>query len=379
MIKFVETLKTGDEHLIVNAKIIEMFNIVFKEKIEVYSEKNHGDKLKSYNDIIKYKHIKVIGHGKGKIRSILHFFLSILYNFLFLLCSTKKDKIIYLSVNPVGLLVIKILNFLLRREVYMVCHSELEFLIEENDKYLGSIYKKIARIYRFSFNKIKKDNIKYIVLGESIKRNLLKFYEKLDENRIIAIDIPYEYSSLLKDISLSKNMKFGCIGIGSLSKGTDNIFRVAECFKEKIKNEEVTFSIIGKITEDVKQLANCYVNFLPDTQMLDREEYESKVQELDYILYFYPKDSYKLIASGAFFDAIAYEKPILAIENDFFKYYFEKLGNIGYLCSDNEEMVKKIDFILSHREKYNIQKNNLKISKEKLAIEKIAKNFRKQI
>lgn len=379
MIKIIESLKTGNEHVLVNAKMIEIFTSIFKDSIKVYAEKKHVEILKKYNNNIEYKKIKVTGHGKGKVKSVIHFLRSIFYNVSFLILSSKNDKIIYLSTNPIGLIIMKIVNYILKREVYMVCHSELEFLISENDKYLSTIYKKIAKIYRWSFNKVEKDSIKYIVLGESIKRNLIKIVKKTDYKNLLVIDLPYEYNKMEEKIEKTKKIKLGCIGIASTAKGTEKIFEIAEVFKDKIIDNKINLSIIGKLTEDVKKFKNDYVEYLNDNVMLPREEYDNKIKELDYILYFYPKDSYKLIASGAFFDAIALEKPIIAIENDFFRYYFDRFGDIGYLCNNLEDMKKILYDIESKQDEYSVYKNRIKEVKQKLSISCIVEQLKEQI
>lgn len=383
MLKIIESLKKGNEHIVVNDKMIEIFKNIFNEEIEIFIDETQWNELKySHNKEIKYKKINVIGHGKSKLKSVMHFLKSMYQNIKFIILSRKDDKLLYLSVNPIGLFIMKIINKILNREVYMVCHSELEFLIAENDKYLSNIYKKIARVYRYSFNKIKNDNIKYIILGESIKKNLLKESKNINKKNLIVIDHPYEYKKLdNEDMDINKDViSIGCVGIGSIAKGTENIFKIAEFFKEEIENKKIKMSIIGKITDEVKVFANKYVEYLNDGDMLPRGEYEKKIKELDYILYFYPKDSYKLIASGAFFDAVSLEKPIIAIENDFFRYYFDKLGDIGDLGNNVDEMKEKIkDILKDDKKRYEIQIKNLKKAKESLSILNIVNQLMKQI
>ena len=112
--------------------------------------------------------------------------------------------------------------------------------------------------------------------------------------------------------------------------------------------------------------------------MLNEEQFNNYIEELDYILYFYPSSSYKLTASAAIFDAIFREKPIIAIKNDYFEYIFNKNKNIGYLCKDFEELRNKIEEISNEKrgDEYSYQKNELKKLKKYFSPESIAYKFR---
>jgi hypothetical protein len=56
---------------------------------------------------------------------------------------------------------------------------------------------------------------------------------------------------------------------------------------------------------------------------------------------------YKYLASGAVFDAINAEKPIIALRNDYFEYLFSKFGAFGYLADSIDDMADIIRGLLS--------------------------------
>jgi hypothetical protein len=95
---------------------------------------------------------------------------------------------------------------------------------------------------------------------------------------------------------------------------------------------------------------------------------------------FYPKEAYQFMPSGVFFDAIKLEKPIIAIRNSFFEYYFSLLGNIGFLVDDLVEMkvlIGKLD--RGEIDCYKEQLNHLHQAKEMLSIESIKAQLLKQL
>ena len=73
-------------------------------------------------------------------------------------------------------------------------------------------------------------------------------------------------------------------------------------------------------------------------------------------------------------DAISFEKPVIAIKNDFFEYYFNKFGNIGYLFDNVNDMAKKMIEITANpnEEEYFIQKENIKTIKRYIDINYIS-------
>lgn len=379
MIKIYETFRSKNEHAVVNGILTNIIGKIYKnDKIEIYAQKNHIGIIKKYidTDNVRYKDITVVGTD-SKIRIFFHYIVSAWQDIILYILSSSKDKLFYFSINPLSILTLKILNRIMKKKIYMVCHGELEHLIEENHRYLPKHYRMIAKIYKFSFYKIKNDYIDYIVLGESIKNNVAElFKEKLDVNKFIAIDIPYDYQDIKIQEKLDKKLLFSSVGVASTAKGTEKIFNIAKKIKKDNNSKEINFSIIGKMTDSMEKYKNEFVIYSNDNKMKSRDEFEAEIEKIDYVLYFYPNDAYKLIASGAFFDAISFEKPIIAIENDFFKYYFDRFGEIGYLCKGEEEVENIIKMVIKNNSNYEILKNNIKKAKMELSQEKILNDLK---
>ena len=84
--------------------------------------------------------------------------------------------------------------------------------------------------------------------------------------------------------------------------------------------------------------------------MVSIAEMRTRIDQLDFILFFYNSETYRLTASGTIFDAISRKKPIIALRNDYFEYIFNKFGSIGYLVDSIEEMATLIQHIHSNKE-----------------------------
>ena len=115
------------------------------------------------------------------------------------------------------------------------------------------------------------------------------------------------------------------------------------------------------------------------TDVLPRNIFENKIKELDYLLFFYDEDTYKLTASGALFDALLFEKPSIYLSNDYFD---DAIGNrsIGYRCSSVDEMVKTVEKIIETGDaKYGDYVCNLRELKDKFSIKYNADLLKQQI
>ena len=85
------------------------------------------------------------------------------------------------------------------------------------------------------------------------------------------------------------------------------------------------------------------------------------------ILYLYPTSSYKLTASGAILDAIKLKKPIICLNNDYFKYIMQN-DAIGYMANNIYEIADTIKQLINtpqNRKDFSLQFQKLS---EKISI-----------
>ncbi|WP_058485668.1 glycosyltransferase family protein [Defluviitalea phaphyphila] len=384
-IYIIDSFRKGNEHEVVNGMLINMYKSMYK-KVILRTVKSHYEKINKYIKFdrdINYRCILNIREINYKLATLLQYIIGVFYDIYYYI---KAKEILFLTINPFSLFFIKFLNILLKKKVIFVCHGELDSLRKEGLNYFSIYYRFILILFRFIFNIKINMNIYYIILGESIKNNLLQlnpYYKKLN---LIVIDHPYDYSETffkgIKRENKSKNntIKLGIVGVATKEKNSDKIFELADMFQQEIKDKKLEFTIVGKIKFNIEKYNKHNVK-MPGLgkDLIEREEYERIVNELDYILFFYDKDSYKLIASGSFFDAIKMGKPIISIKNDFFNYYFSKYGDMGYLCDNINDMINVINNLLLKNIKTDVFKNNIKRAKNDLSYNNIFINLKNQM
>ena len=186
-------------------------------------------------------------------------------------------------------------------------------------------------------------NHRIIVLGESIKSNALKQMPFLAE-KMFSLDhpfIPNPFDCRNSNIEKKNKILIGTIGVGSLEKGLPGLNELAKYLYTK-NCSRIQLQHIGRILDCSidKSLIDIPFN---SSGLIPRELYLDAVKKLDFVLFLYPVDSYKLTASGAVFDAFQCEKPIIALQNDFFAYLFKKCNAIGYMCKNIDQIKDVLD------------------------------------
>lgn len=353
----------GIEHLNFNTSMIKIINEIKKQK-KYFGSKDQIYYLKKEIEAINYIPTKIPLKNEKKLLKIL----IEIKNLLKLRKEGKDDIYIFLSVTPITVIFSKIL--LKKRKKIFIWHSILENL-KANKK---------LKPWKLEFwikpSLVMKDkNFKNIVLGESIKNNLLAFFPQL-KKELYSLDHPYEFCKINhKKECFKKNIKIGTIGFGSRAKGIDKIYKLEKRIK---KYKGVNLEVIGKIVDDT-------INFSRDSNIkvhgengdILPNEFNNLIEKLDYALYLYPRESYKYFASGAVFDAISHLKPIIAIKNDYFDYIFKKFGDIGYLCNSYEELFDVVEKIIKEKdiEKYRLQQENILRGQKYFTLDFIKNDF----
>ncbi|BCR04672.1 hypothetical protein DESUT3_17410 [Desulfuromonas versatilis] len=127
-------------------------------------------------------------------------------------------------------------------------------------------------------------------------------------------------------------------------------------------NSKTQFTLVGSLVDrDIDDFASSAIVMPSPDQPLSRAEFCTRAKAIDYALFFLDPAEYELRASGTLFDAFAFLKPIIAIENPFFDYYFRKMGDIGYLCKDYEEMKSVVQELVNKpaTDRYCRQQHNI--------------------
>lgn len=349
-IKLIDTFCTGVVHAQFNASLLAM--LVMKYDM-VYYYASRSSAMSAMKIADKYvdnraNHIPLfVLEGNGRLVSFVRYFISAILNVFLLVKSSKSDILIYNFNNPLSLHLLNLINSFLNRRILVFCHGEMELLI--NSEYKGGLQQRLFTklIRKFFLFKDRKMNLSFCVIGESVYNNMMDILPCKICKVFRFVDHPYVYDNCNYTASNRDGINIGTVGFFSVSKGGDQFVKLAKLLEDK--NLNIKLSITGKVVDDFERVTHMKNVDLPRDKGLvpvPATEYMERIRKLDFVLFLYPINSYKLIASGAIMDAINWEKPILAIRNDYFEYLFSKYGSLGYLFNDINEIA---DFLASER------------------------------
>jgi len=291
---------------------------------------------------ITFRNIPVID-GYNKICTLLRFILSTIINCWLLIKIDKNDIIIYNYNNVFSLPLINIINKLIKKSIVIVCHGEFEIF---NQSFI-KVYTLFWRLYLSILKKyFTCDNIRiangiiFLVLGDNIKNNLSKYISNILFKKLYSIDHSYIGKPIcFENKNINSVFRFGIIGQVRKGKNISDVVLLAKNLSSEISDKKIELSIAGSVTTSKEELKLIGINVTKGKKLLTREEYISKINALDYALFFYNSNMYKFTASGPFFDVLVAGKPIFALKNNYFEYMFKKYGDFGILFDSIDDMI----------------------------------------
>jgi hypothetical protein len=227
--------------------------------------------------------------------------------------------------------------------------NKLDYKIENKFLY--------EKLFKLSINVLPLNNITYLLMRVDAEKSVRKYLPKINLN-FRGIDLPYitKNISLSNKISSKLEITFATFGKGYINE-TKNLIEFL--VKNPILENSFNFQIIGG-NEDDNLNKYRQVNYPIKKEKFTRNEIEVALNNVDYIVFFYEADSYELTTSGAFFDAIAYGKPVIFIKNKCFDYYYEKF-NFGYSYDNIDTLIADMpNIFMNHSTKYSIFLNEIK-------------------
>ncbi len=366
MLILVEYQCIGFEHVEFNAALIATVRYAYPgEKILFQAEPEH---LRYVRRRLEHEGVEDIKYGTIDIPSRhaanhRRFFAD--------LCLTKSiletasqngaTQVIFCSVTSPGLIALKFLLRIYRRLCCVaILHSTLELIKNRPSNPLARIF-----WMKTALSCVNLTRLRYLVLGPPIQNELRSALPRITQ-LVLVMDHPYFFqTSKPEDNRLGcESVRIGSFGVGHSSKGTDLLFKLAKDIEYCRTKNPVEFVIVGPITDPSLKpwLSGAGAVHLPAIDKpLTRDDFDRLANGVRYSIYLYPSDSYTLRASGAFFDALSFCKPIIALRTPYFEHYFNLLGNIGYLCDTYEEL-KELVIDLANKdydETYIIQKETI--------------------
>jgi hypothetical protein len=365
-------------HEVFTASFINISNFIFKN-IFYYSCKSTKECveniLKNVKNIeaskIRYRNIFVV-ENENKYFLVLRYFVATLVNVFYLIKVPKDSLIVYCYNNIFATPILNVFNKVLNKRVVIFCHGELRLVDSDLTENLGPVTKLIRKgIISFFLNKDIKiaSKLIFIVLGDGILFNLKNILPPNVMHSIYAIDDPIIFDGFKKPYKQRHKLSLGVVGVVSKEKNIDQFIYLAKIFLPEIKNKKISFSVTGAIYYKKKELVGAYID-IPDGHngLISRSEFNKRIQNLDYILFFYHSKMYKYLTSGAVFDAVNAEIPIIALRNDYFEYLFSRFGPFGYLVDSIDDMENLIRKILTGKKMGLFNFKNIKENLSPLAV-----------
>jgi hypothetical protein len=368
-IRMVDSVCFDNWHLQFNAQLIEI--------------------LSNIADIVEYRGVQHIGENRPNIKRKKLFVVTssgrwgIIWRYLFSILNdtwqlivAPNDEIIVYSFDSISVRILNMLNKVIRKRIILFRHGSMEML-RTNPAGKGMFYRFENKLNKqFFLNKDLRisDNLHFFVLGDIIFKNLSVLLSEDKMKHFHSIEHPsvFDKNSLNKHRETNTQLYVGTLGVLNEYKGGRSILELAKILKFK-GIDNVNISVTGKIDFDISLLREAGID-LPSNDgesMVSIVELKNRINQLDFILYFYPIDTYKLTASGALFEAINRKRPIIAIRNEYFEYIFNKYGSIGYLVDTLDEMadiIYRISTGIENHVDYNFEQIQKLLSPNNLAI-----------
>jgi hypothetical protein len=276
--------------------------------------------------------------------------------------------IIFSSISPYMFTILRVANLLIgrRRSIFVFFHYALRDIRSErprfSDKWLG---------LRTQLTLNLPSNMKIIVLGESIKRNAVRFLGAQNATRLKWIHHPY----LIAETPINPKIRsFNPVVfsyIGAAKEGFREFCSIAAIFRGEQKCRFVHIGRGSEIDLDTAKAAGVHGT---QTEPLDEDRMSELLSGTHFVIGTEPPERYELVASGTFIDAIARGIPGIYIKNDFLEYYFNLFGDVGYLCSSAREIENTVRRILFNLDidRYHLQVDRIVSARHQFSVAQVS-------
>lgn len=301
--------------------------------------------------------------------------LKIIRHLLVSVSHDSPSRLVLTSGYPSTVLALKIARIfdLGHQPVQVVLHG-LSGLVGRRRKHL--LYR--LQDMKTALTLLGNNNLQYLVLEQPIRDMVLEYLPSLS-GKIEALDHPISPNGAQFDAAdFGKPIRFGFLGLADRSKGFPLFVRLANQTTKKY-GWRAEFHAIGRLPKDGTQVDGAEVlTTKPANKRMSRANFVQGIIPLHYVVLPHEAVYYMLTASGVLLDAIMWEKPVLARRIPIFEAMFEKHGDIGYLFTDDMELMDIVDKILqaSDKERYCTQVRNLRMVRKAREPETLAASYR---
>jgi hypothetical protein len=384
-IYIVDKLVLGYNHVMFNAAISMMIARIFKnDEVLFIAESTHVKHVSSNNEGISnlsYRSFEEASLPENKVKKILPWTRKKIGDLLFIkrLYKETKDNAAIVFFTCLSTTSLYYAGYKFRNKkvkVVFVLHGEVEFIFKKDAGVINEIK---GRIYSAMLKRMGA-NGHCIALNQIVKEKLLAG-NIVAADKIITIEHPIVEKTILPEGLNNNEIIFGHIGSAMKKKNSGLFFSLAAFFKPEAR---ARFYLVGKADQDLLPDLNDNVKVLSENNTsISQTAYERYIHELDYAIFTFDNNNYVMRVSGALMDAVLYQKPVIALKQEYISYLFETGGNIGFLCEDISEMKQLMTRLLQRDEvlisQYAQQQENLGRLKDQFSIASIEQHLAMQL
>jgi hypothetical protein len=298
-----------------------------------YTEKSHGEYTqKDVPFSFKQINISVDIPNKGKKYTMLWEILMLLK-----IKKQRPDYLVVLSM-PTFLLIFYVKLFCPKMKTLITFHSmETIGVIKKHSSYKALYWCALS---------FRSKNVVQLVFGDCIRDEIKKYRPQAE---FVSLDHPYTLA--VDGISKQNSSKIilGAWSGGPHSVGVDTLIVLENAFHEYANEYEMCYK--GHLWNEIPKPPNTRIRCIDsDGIFLEPEAMNRFLDEMDYCIFIYPPDTYQFTASGGLLAVLSHLKPVIAFRTRYFEYVFDKMGDIGYLCNDTNDMINIVKNIIQKRD-----------------------------
>jgi hypothetical protein len=154
-----------------------------------------------------------------------------------------------------------------------------------------------------------------------------------------AFDLPYFMGAAADVATTDAVIRFGHFGVArNYEKNFGLFIQLAEEVGQYSDRPFGEFLLVGFVEASATDVAARAAVKGLSRSPLSSEEYARRARSVTYAVGLADPMHYRLVASASFLDALRYLKPGIYLRNPYVEHYFNRLGDIGYLCRSYSEV-----------------------------------------
>jgi hypothetical protein len=238
----------------------------------------------------------------------------------------QRERVLFCSISRMQL-------FQLQRtmrssdDVRAVLHGDIDRLASDGAEPFPTSMFKMDRVLLKRWPKA----FRFVLLSQSIRQNIPAQFDQTMRTAAI-IDHPYHFAAIERK-ELNHPVTFGIFG-----NSGDGLLLEAVARQIKAEHPHIALRMVGFVedlaaVERLRPFVDC-VGSTPVTP----EVFAERARSVTYALWIASPDAFRLRASGTFFDALAYGKPLVYTANEFIDHYHAMAPEIGVRCETLPEI-----------------------------------------